>query len=68
MLVTPRFAGAVLMLALLAVRAVADARQVLGCPDDDGQGVDLFGAHRTTAVDADDLAVDLDGSARVGAH
>jgi hypothetical protein len=68
MLVTPRLAGAVGVLALLAVRAVADAQQVLRSPDDDSQGVDLFGAHLRAAVDADDLTVDHNRAALVGAH
>jgi hypothetical protein len=68
MLVTPRLAGAVGVFALLAVRAVADARQVLRGPDDDSQSVDLYGVHLAPAVDADDLAVDLDRSALVYAH
>jgi len=68
MLVTPRLAGAVLVLALLTVRAGPDARQVFRCPDDDGQGVDLFGAHLRAATNPDDLTVDHDRAALVGGH
>ena len=68
MLVTPRLPRAVPALSLLTIRARPDAHQVLRGPDDDSQGVDLFGAHLSAATNPDDLAVDYDGPALVSAH